>query len=138
MPQALRGQVFHYTFSPAYGSELANSRAALIISNDATNSGRQNYIALPTSKSEPPLARLGNHVRIEDAGDWASIQKLSTVDRRALGEYIGEATTDELQQVVTAIEKRLGITHKPGTIQTAEGLKTINPGVVFETNLANR
>ena len=138
MLQVLRGQVFYYTFGPAYGSELANSRAALIISNDAINSGRQNYIALPTSKSEPPLAQLGNHVRIDDAGDWASIQKISTVDRRALGEYIGEATPDELQQVVTAIEKRLGIAHKPRTIQTAEGLKTISPSVVFETNLVNR
>ena len=134
----LRGHVFYYTFGPAYGSELANSRSALIISNDDTNIGRHNYIALPTSKSEPPLAQLGNHVRIEDAGDWASIQKISTVDHRALGEYIGTATSDELGQVVTAIEKRLAASHKPGRIQTAEGLKTISPGVVFETNLVNR
>ena len=138
MPQALRGHVFYYTFGPASGAELADNRAALIISNDRTNSGRRNYIALPTSKSEPPLAQLGNHVRIEDAGDWASIQKISTVDRRALGEYIGKATPDELQQVVTAIEERLGTSHRPGKIQTAEGLKAISPGVVFETSLTDR
>ena len=138
MPQALRGHVFYYTFGAVRGAELADNRAALIISNDETNSGRYNYIALPTSTSEPPLAQLGNHVRIEDAGDWASIQKISTVDRRALGGYIGQATPDELRQVVTAIEKRLMTFHKPGNIQTAEGLKTISPGVVFETNLTNR
>ena len=138
MPQALRGHVFYYTFGHVSGAELADNRAALIISNDETNSGRYNYIALPTSTSEPPLAQLGNHVRIEDAGDWASIQKISTVDRRALVEYIGQATPDELRQVVTAIERRLMTFHKPGNIQTAEGLKTIKPGVVFETNLTNR
>ena len=91
MPQALRGHVFYYTFGLAYGAELADNRAALIISNDETNSGRLNYVALPTSTSEPPPAQLGNHVRIEDAGDWASIQRITTVDRRALGDYIGKA-----------------------------------------------
>ena len=138
MPQALRGHVCYYTFGPAYGAELADNRAALIISNDATNSGRLNYIALPTSRSEPLPIQLGNHVRIEDAGDWASIQKITTVDRRALGTYIGTAAPDELQLAVTSIQKRLGESHRPGLVQTSEGLKNIRPGVVFETNLTNR
>ena len=137
MPQELRGHVFYYTFGPAYGAELADNRAALIISNDETNSGRRNYIALPTSTSEPPLGQLGNHVRIQDAGDWASIQKITTVDHRALGDHIGKATPDELRQVVTAIQKRLGTPHRPGIFQTAEGPKIISPGVVFETSLTS-
>ena len=138
MPQASRGCVFYYNFGPAYGAEPADNRAALIISNDRTNSGRLNYIALPTSTSEPPPAQRGNHVRIEDAGDWASIQKITTVERRALGRQIGKATPDELQQVVTAIQKRLEASHRPGIVQTTEGRKIISPGVVFEINLTSR
>ena len=136
MPHALRGHVFYYNFGPAYGAELANNRAALIISNDETNSIRRNYIALPTSTSEPPLEHLGNHVRIATAGNWASIQKITTVDHDALGEYVATATSDELKQVVTAIQTRLGASHMPGEIQTAEGLKTISPGVAFDTHFS--
>ncbi len=138
MPQTRRGHVHYYSFGPAHGAELTGNRGALIISNDRTNFRRQNYIALPTSTSEPPLGQGGNHVHIQDARDWASIQKITTIDHRALGGYIGKATPDELQQVVAAIQARLTASNKPGDIHTSEGLKTIRPGVAFETRIVNQ
>jgi mRNA-degrading endonuclease toxin of MazEF toxin-antitoxin module len=138
MPQTPRGHVHYYSFGPAHGAELAGNRAALVISNDRTNFQRQNYVALPTSSSEPPLGQGGNHVRIQDACDWASIQKITTINHRSLGGYIGKATPDELQQVVAAIQDRLTASNKPGDIHTSEGLKNIRPGVVFETNIINQ
>ena len=138
MPQTPRGNVHYYSFGPVSGAELAGNRGALIISNDRTNFHRRNYIALPTSTSQPPLGQGGNHVRIQDARDWASIQKITTIDHGVLGDYIGKATPDELQQVVAAIQDRLTASNKPGDIHTPEGLKTIRPGVVFETHIINR
>ena len=137
MPEVPRGHVFYYNFGPAYGAELADNRAALIISNDDTNSGRLNYIALPTSQSEPPVGQRSNHVHIADSADWASIQKITTVNLKSLGDYIGEANQDELRLVVTTIQRRLGTSHKVGTIETAERLQCIRPGTVFQTILTN-
>ena len=134
MPTPLRGKVHWYDFGPIVGSELSSERPALIISNAALNRTTSVAIAAPLSTTQPPARHLRNHVFIEEAGSWASVRQLKTVNQAELGDELATATPAELASALEILVARLDRGQASGgTLQTDYGEEAISPGAVWET-----
>lgn len=132
MPSAVRGDVRYYDFGAAVGDELSSCRPALIISDADFNKGLSLAIAVPTSTSTPPAQYERNHVRIESTGSWASARQIKSVKQKELGAKLGEATPEELEEVLKVIASRLWRTSaNPGVIQTQSGYEYVERGSIF-------
>ena len=132
MPSAVRGDVRWYDFGPIVGNELSSYRPALIISNAAFNKGTPLAIAVPTSTSAPHDRYVMNHVGIESTGSWASVRQIKSVEKEKLGAKLGEATPEELEEVLEVIATRLWRTlPSAGVIQTQSGDQCVERGSIF-------
>lgn len=131
---ALQGGIYCYDFGPIYGAELSCRRRALVISNDDFNSSPQYdvAIAIPTSGGMPPIVFEDQHVHLVASDSWASAWQIRTVDRDKLGEFKGDATDDELDDVLDALFLRFDRRHASGEIQTAEGPRRIAAGTLWD------
>lgn len=122
MPSAVRGDVHRYDFGPIVGNELSSYRPALIVSNTEFNRRLSLAIAAPTSTSAPQDRYVMNHVGIESTRSWASARQIKSVEQEKLGAKLGEATPEELEEVLEVIATRLWRTPlSPGFIQTPSG-----------------
>ena len=134
MPTPIRGKVHWYDFGPIVGSELSSERPALIISNHLLNHTTTVAIAAPLSTTPPHARHFRNHVFIENAGSWASIRQIKTVNQADLGDELAEATPAELASAMEIIVARLfGGPGAHGILETDHGDEPISPGAVWET-----
>ena len=132
MPPAVRGDVRWYDFGPTIGRELSGHRPALIISNTEFNKGLSLAIAVPTSTSPPQDWHAMNHVEIESTGSWASARQIKSVEQEKLGDKLGEATPEELEDIHGFIERQLsGISALLGVVQTESGYEDVRRGSIF-------
>ena len=138
MPATPRGAVYRYDFGPVIGAELSEHRRALIISNDDFNSSQQYEVAIavPMSGNMPAAVHQGQHIHIAASDSWASAWQIKTVDKGELGDSIGRATLDEMDDVLGELLWRLDRRHAPGEIQTAEGPLEISTGTLWGLTLA--
>jgi mRNA-degrading endonuclease toxin of MazEF toxin-antitoxin module len=139
MPAALQGNIHRYDFGPVIGAELSDTRPALIISNDDFNSNPEYdvAIAIPTSTTMPASVHSDQHVHIVASDSWASAWQIKTVDRDKLGDVVGQATPDELEDVLDALALRFDHRHPSGEIQTAAGPLSIAAGTLWDLTLAD-
>ena len=132
MPNAIRGNVYDYDYGDIIGKELSACRRALIISTDNWNTKLHAAISLPTSEHAPPDRYVYNHVEIADAGSWASVRQIKSIDKQKLGRYRGRATPKELERALETITTRLTSTRcRPGTVNTESGPKQIARGTIW-------
>ena len=135
MPSAVRGEIYRYDFGPIVGNELSSYRPALIISNTEFNRGLSLAIAVPTSTSPPPDRHIMKHVGIESTGSWASVRQIKSVEQEKLGAKLGEATPEELEEVLEVITTRLWRTStSPSAIQTTSGHEDVERGSIFDVS----
>ena len=133
MPSVVRGDVRWYDFGPTIGRELSGHRPALIISNTEFNKGLSLAIAVPTSTSPPQEIHMINHVRIESTSSWASVLQIKSVEQEKLGDKLGEATSEELEDIHGFIERQLsGISALLGVVQTESGYEDVRRGSIFD------
>jgi mRNA-degrading endonuclease toxin of MazEF toxin-antitoxin module len=136
-PAARQGNIYCYDFGPIYGAELSCRRRALVISNDDFNSSPQYDVAIviPTSGRMPPIVFEDHHVHLVASDSWASAWQIKTVEKPRPGDYVGQATDDELDDVLDALFLRFDRRHDPGEIQTAEGPRPIAAGTLWDLTL---
>ena len=65
------------------------------------------------------------HVLIPASNSWASTWHVKTVDEGKLGDFIGQASPDELEDVIEALGLCLDQRHAPGQIATRRGAFTM-------------
>ena len=118
-----QGGIYYYDFGPNHGAELSCRRRALVISNDEFNSSSQYdvVIVMPTSGRMPPIVFEDQHVHLVASDSWASAWQIKTVEKPRPGDYVGQATDDELDDALDALFLRLDRRQDPSEIQTAEG-----------------
>ena len=140
MPAALQGNIHRYDFGPVIGAELSDTRPALIISNDDFNSNPEYdvAIAIPTSTTMPASVHSDQHVHIVASDSWASAWQIKTVDRDKLGDVVGQATPDELEDVLDALSLRFDQRYPHGEIQTADGLLQIAAKTLWNLTVNER
>jgi mRNA interferase MazF len=101
-----RYAVYWVDLDPVRGSEIAKTRPALVISDDAMNRILSTVVVCPvTSRLHP---RWPSRVRTTVGGRDAEIavDQIRTIDKSRLGERIdaiGEATAAEVRHVITAM-----------------------------------
>lgn len=105
-----RGQMYYIAgSSESIGSEQANIRPAIVVSNDKCNkfSPVIDVVFLTTQKK----ASLPTHVKIYSAPlpSIALCEHPTAVDKRRIKSYIGICSDDEIQRVNTALKIALGL-----------------------------
>ena len=132
MPNAIRGDVYEYDYGTNVAEELSDHRRALIVSRNEVNNQLHVAISLPTSENAPAPRYYGNHVEIENAGSWASVRQIKSVDQVQLGHRYGTATKEELDKALNTLVTRLASAQcTPGTVHTTSGPKQIAKGTVW-------
>ena len=132
MAIALRGNIHWYDFGPVTGAELSGNRPALIVSNSLLNRRLQTAIALPTSRTEPPESARRQHVWLNESESFASARQIGSILQEKLGENIGRASNQEMQDIIASIVGRLCREHRPEHLETTQGPILIQPGTVLE------
>ena len=131
MATALRGNIHWHDFGPVTGAELSGNRPALIISNNFLNKSLTTAITVPTSKTEPQERFRRQHIWLNESESYASARQLKSVLQDNLGECIGQAASQELEDVIRSIIGRIWREPKLGHLETPQGLPPIQRGTVL-------
>ena len=132
MATALRGHIHWHDYGPVTGAELSGDRPALIISNNLLNQRLTTAITVPTSKSEPRQRFRRQHVWLKESESYASARQIKSVLQEKLGERIGRASGQELQDIITSIIGQLWREQTPSHLETPQGLSFIHRGTVLQ------
>ena len=103
MATALRGNIHWHDFGPVIGAELSGNRPTLILSNNSLNKSLTTAITVPTSKTEPQERFRRQHIWLNESESYASARQLKSVLQDNLGECIGQAASQELEDVIRSI-----------------------------------
>ena len=141
MPTARQGDIYWYDFGPYDGAELSDCRPVLIISRDDVNRSLGVAIGIPTSTTMPAGEHSRQHVPVNTSDprarvSWASAWQVKSVDKNKLDDPMGQASYDELDDVLEALLWRLDRRHTPGRIETTKGSFPIDAGTIWNLTLA--
>ena len=132
MATVLRGNIHWHDFGPVTGAELSGNRPALILSNDSLNKSLTTAITVPTSTTEPQERFRRQHIWLNESESYASARQLKSVLQENLGECIGRASSQELEDIITSIIGRIWREQPPGHLETPQGLHPIQHGTVLQ------
>ena len=112
-----RGQIYYVRSNyREEGSEQRGGRPAVIVSNDKNNANSNTVeVVYMTTK---PKTDLPTHVYIESALRPSTLlcEQISTVSEERIGEWIGELTESEVQDLDIALAFSLGMKCGPGQL----------------------
>ena len=131
MPTPLRGNIHWHDFGPVIGAELSGNRPALIVSNDSLNKRLTTAITVPTSTTAPQEKFRRQHIWLDESESYASVRQIKSVLQENLGECIGRASSQELEDIVISIIGRMWREQAPGQLGTPQGLRPIQRGTVL-------
>lgn len=110
MPRLRRGEIRWADLDPTRGHEQAGRRPVLILSHDVFNERSGTVIAVALT-SQPQ--RAGFPLTLELAAalpkrSWVKISQIRTLAAERVGARLGEATPEELAQVVDGLVEIIG------------------------------
>ena len=111
MARILSGDILWADLNPVRGREQSGRRPVLVISHDVFNERSGTVIAIALT-SQPQ--RAGFPLTLELAGSrlpkrsWAKISQIRTLSVERLTNRIGEATPEELQQIIQGLNEIIG------------------------------
>lgn len=121
-----RGQIYYVRSNyRGEGSEQRGGRPAVIVSNDKNNANSNTVeVVYMTTK---PKTDLPTHVYIESALRPSTLlcEQISTVSEERIGEWIGELTESEVEDLDVALAISLGMKSESGQLDT-ETLEHLN------------
>ncbi len=110
----LRGELYLANLDPVVGSEQGGTRPVLVIQNDVGNRFSPTVIVLAIT-SQLHKARLPTHVPIEAEGHGLArdsvvlAEQVRTLDKRRLGERLGQLSPECMQRVSQALRISIGL-----------------------------
>jgi mRNA interferase MazF len=109
-----RGEIYWVNLDPVVGSEIAKTRPCIVISNDVGNQYAPRVIVAPiTSQNLGHVYPFEVRVSAEEGGlDRESkvlLDQIRTVDKRRLGDRIGELSDEYMAHVSQAIRLSLAV-----------------------------
>ncbi len=111
MARILRGEIRWADLNPTRGREQAGKRPVLILSQDVFNERSGTVIAVALT-GQPPRAgfpltlELGS--RSLPKRSWVKISQIRTLSGERIGDRVGRATPEEINQVVEGLNEILG------------------------------
>ena len=108
-----RGDIFYADLSPVVGSEQGGTRPVLIVQNDTGNRHAPTVIVAAIT-SEIKKLRQPTHVVINSQSGLPKqsmilLEQIVTVDKQAIGKYLGCATEDSLGLIDRALAVSVGL-----------------------------
>lgn len=122
-----RGEIYYIersATSGSTGSEMYSGRPAVVVSNEKNNANSSVFeIVYLTTQ---PKQELPTHVQIRSAkrNSIALCEQVTSVSEERIGDYIGECTASEMQQIDIALAVSLGIDFK--NEKTVEVVKPVD------------
>lgn len=108
MARILRGDIRWADLNPIMGREQSGTRPVLVLSHDVFNDRSQTVIAVALT-SQPQRAGFPLTLEITSKGlpkrSWVKISQIRTLSIERIGKKIGEATPEEVQQVVEGLNE---------------------------------
>ena len=110
-----RGEVFIVNFDPTIGSEIKNTRPALVLQNDIGNKYSSVTIVAAITSHNSGEKLYPTEVFIEaaegglDNDSAILLNQIRTVDKQRLVQKLGSASTTTMSKVHTALEVSLGM-----------------------------
>jgi mRNA interferase MazF len=110
MADILRGDIYWANLDPTQGQEQAGRRPVLILSRDAFNKHSGTVIAVALTSQKPkagfPFTLELTNPQLPQKS-WVKISQIRTLSVLRLGQWIGEATEDELEKVLEGLNEIL-------------------------------
>lgn len=108
-----RGELYYADLSPVVGSEQGGIRPVLIVQNNVGNKYSPTIIAAAIT-SQLGKAKLPTHIEVSKEAGLAKdsvilLEQLRTIDKKRLGEKIGELPKPAMTKVDNAIKVSLGV-----------------------------
>jgi len=107
----LRGEIRWADLSPVRGREPAGRRPVLILSHNVFNERSGTVIAVAIT-SQPQRAGFPLTLELKAKGlprrSWVKISQIRTLSVERLGERIGEASPEEVTQIVEGLNEIIG------------------------------
>ena len=111
MARILRGEIRWADLNPVRGSEQAGHRPVLVLSHDVFNERSGTVIAAAIT-SQPQKAgfplTLELATRTLPKQSWVKISQIRTLAVERIGNRIGRASHEELQQVIEGLSEIIG------------------------------
>lgn len=109
-----RGEIYYADLSPVVGSEQGGVRPVLIVQNDVGNKHSPTVIAAAIT-SRHDKSRLPTHIEVkaDNCGltrdSIVLLEQIRTIDKRRLGEKMGELDLNSMDKVNTALSISFGL-----------------------------
>ena len=111
MARILRGEIRWADLSPTRGNEQAGTRPVLILSQDIFNERSGTVIAMALT-SQPQRAGFPLTLERTTAGlpkpSWIKISQIRTLSVQRIGDLIGRASAEEVNQAVEGLNEIVG------------------------------
>jgi len=111
LARVLRGEIRWADLSPNRGREQAGRRPVLVLSQDVFNERSGTVIAVALT-SQPPRAGFPLTLELHSKGlpkrSWVKISQIRTLSVERIGKRLGDATPEELVQVLEGLNEILG------------------------------
>ena len=111
MARILRGEIRWADLSPTRGREQAGQRPVLVLSQDVFTERSGTVIAVALT-SQPPRAGFPLTLELHSKGlpkrSWVKISQIRTLAVERIGKRLGDATPEELVQVLDGLDEILG------------------------------
>ena len=111
MARILRGEIRWATLDRTRGSEQAGTRPVLILSHDVFNERSGTVIAMAMT-SQPQRAGFPLTLELKASGlpkrSWIKISQVRTLSVERIGDRIGRASAEELDQAVEGLTEIVG------------------------------
>ena len=109
--EVFRGDIFYVTsLNDEVGSEQHAGRPAVIVSNEKNNQFGENVtIVYLTSKEKKPLPT-HTFVTTTRAASTALCESITTINKSRLGDFLCQATEDEMRRIDECIKIALNLT----------------------------
>lgn len=111
MARILRGEIRRADLNPVRGSEQAGHRPVLILSHDVFNERSGTVIAVAIT-SQPQRAGFPLTLELKTLSlpkqSWVKISQIRTLAVERIGKRIGQASAEELDQVIDGLNEIIG------------------------------
>ena len=104
-----RGEVYWVTLDPSVGTEIKNTRPAVVVSNNSCNAHGHRVVVLPVTSNVDSLYPGEALIRIKGKPGRALGDQIRSLDKTRLHSRIGSLTAAEMATVDEALLVTLGI-----------------------------